>query len=265
MQALRTTTRSLMTAALGKRLGSARTIQKRQYTRWEVIDSDKWMKSHQEFTHKLRNLLARNEHINAEAYLEEMRQYGVRPNPAVYQELVRVYSQKDDIKNVLKLIEDMNEKKIKPSQFVFDRLIHLNARHKDKEGIKKALKMMEAFDMEPNPNTFTEIIAAYASVGDEGSALRTFEHIKKVFGHANTVQYAEVILMLAKHHDWINIKTMWNDFKDSHQKPDALLLNLLYDISNKMNDTEFKTEIVDTMHKYNIEPHPSRYHASETY
>jgi hypothetical protein len=237
----------------------------RSYTRWEVIDSDKWIQTHQEFTHKLRNLLDRSDYLDAEAYLNEIKQYGVRPNPAIYQELVRVYSLKDDIDSVNKLIAELNEKKVKPSQFVFDRLIHLHARHKNKDGIKQTLKQMEDYDMEPNPNTFTEIIAAYASVGDEGAALRTFEHVKKVFGHANTVQYAEVILMLAKHHDWLNIKTVWGDFKESHQKPDALLLNLLFDCGQKMGDKEFVEEISATMKKYNVEEHASHYHLTETY
>jgi len=119
---------------------------------------------------------------------------------------------------------------------------------------------MEFLHMEPNMDTFTEMITAYIKLNDEGSALRTFEHVRRVFGHANALQCNEIILMLAKHHDWDNMKEIWREFEASDQKPTPILLNTLFEIAfEKMKDFKFAQHLMKVMIKYGYEVNQEKY------
>jgi len=66
-------------------------------TKWTELDSEKYLKQHKSFSERLQHLIKTHDRLNVEEYLEEMKQYGARPNPAVYQELVRWFADHDQL------------------------------------------------------------------------------------------------------------------------------------------------------------------------
>eukprot|EP01122_Echinamoeba_exundans_P011017 TRINITY_DN4248_c0_g1_i2.p1 TRINITY_DN4248_c0_g1~~TRINITY_DN4248_c0_g1_i2.p1 ORF type:complete len:267 (-),score=64.37 TRINITY_DN4248_c0_g1_i2:29-829(-) len=250
----------LLARAVRKQASSRVVTARRSFSRWDYIDSDKWVKEHKDFMSKLHALIQTHNALDAEKFLTEMKSYGARPDPAVYQELIRVYAEKDKLADLEKAIAELEEKKIRPSQFMFDRLIHLYAKHKESNGIKKTLKRMESLGLEPNQETWTEVISAFATMGAEGDALRTFEHVRRL-GQANAHQYAIIFTMLAKHHDWINIKTLWNEYEHGTLKPTEVLCNLMLRIADKMKDEDLKAQVQGAMRFYNYSVKTGKLHA----
>jgi len=76
-------------------LNMTSSLSRRCYGRWNLIDTEQYLKEHKSFSDKLKALIDSHDRLNAEKWLEEMKTYGGRPSPAVYQELVRFFAEHD--------------------------------------------------------------------------------------------------------------------------------------------------------------------------
>lgn len=67
--------------------------------------------------------------------------------------------------------------------------------------------------------------------------------------------------MVAKHHDWTNVKTLWDEFQRSSLKPTSLLCHLVLRSAEKMSDNTLADELRGVMAFYKFPFEPEKFHA----